>query len=81
VEGCPEATQVDRIHRVRGGGIQWCEQRIVVGAAGLILRTTDGGASWSRIASPTDTSRTSAVFANPSSGWIVGTRGTIRKLN
>jgi hypothetical protein len=47
------------------------------GRWGTILRTTDGGATWTRQVSGTDYTLTSISFADPVHGWAVGDGGTI----
>lgn len=46
------------------------------GSAGL-LRTTNGGASWTRITIPASNTLTSLHFADAQNGWVVGYDGTI----
>jgi len=46
----------------------------VVGIAGLILYTVDGGNTWSRLASPDPGWLRSIVFAPDGTGYIVGER-------
>jgi len=50
---------------------------VVTGGAGTILRTTDAGASWTRVLSGTRVGLTSVAFADPDRGLIVGHRGVI----
>jgi len=50
-----------------------------VGNAGVIRKTTDGGASWISQASGTSNTLFSVCFANDQVGWVVGQNGTIRK--
>jgi hypothetical protein len=44
---------------------------------GLILRTTDGGASWTRQSSPTGGGLTGVSFVDANTGWAVGGGGAI----
>ncbi|KAA0223566.1 T9SS C-terminal target domain-containing protein [candidate division KSB1 bacterium] len=46
---------------------------------GIILRTTDGGQSWTRQTFDTLSKFSSIVFVNDSTGWITVTRGTLLK--
>ena len=50
-----------------------------VGDDGLILHTRNGGETWTRLNSNTSEALMSVTFANGSSGWVVGTNGTIRR--
>jgi photosystem II stability/assembly factor-like uncharacterized protein len=57
-------------------------QGFAVGAAGTIVRTTNGGSTWTKI-TPTGTAATTAlltsiVFPTPQTGWIAGAGGTLR---
>lgn len=52
---------------------------IVVGNAGAILRTTNGGTNWVIQSSGTTMHLFSVYFANQSTGWVVGDLGTILK--
>jgi photosystem II stability/assembly factor-like uncharacterized protein len=47
------------------------------GRWGCILRTEDGGKTWSRQDSGTDYTLTSIHFVDPNNGWAVGDGGTI----
>ncbi len=49
----------------------------VLGANGTILRSTDGGASWTRQASGTTNHLYAASFVNTTTGWVLGANGTI----
>jgi len=53
----------------------------VIGYAGKILETKDGGATWEQIDSGTDKALYSIAFApdNPNVGWIAGQEGLILK--
>jgi photosystem II stability/assembly factor-like uncharacterized protein len=53
------------------------KQAIVVGYAGKILRTDDGGYTWSLVNSGTDKALYSISFPDQSNGWIVGQDGLI----
>lgn len=46
-----------------------------VGAYGLIMKSTDGGNSWTKLQSPTDITLNGVLFLNASTGWIVGQYG------
>lgn len=50
-----------------------------VGEEGLILHTIDGGIKWSRSPSPT-THNLQDIFFSKKSGWIVGEKGTMLKI-
>lgn len=43
----------------------------------LLMRTSDGGETWSRISLPVKTELYHLDFVNVSTGWIVGDKGTI----
>ena len=47
------------------------------GRFGTILHTTDGGATWSRQASPTRHTLSSIHFTDPKNGWAAGSKGTL----
>jgi len=49
----------------------------VVGAAGTILRTTDGGATWTPQTSGTTNSLRGLSFVNANTGTVVSNYGTI----
>ena len=49
----------------------------VVGAAGTILRTTDGGATWTLQTSGTTNALNAVSFVDAKTGTAVGVRGTI----
>lgn len=49
---------------------------VAVGDRGAILRSTDSGASWEAIKSPSEASLTSVAFSG-AQGWIAGHDGTI----
>lgn len=49
----------------------------IVGSGGLVLRSTDGGLSWSRQTSGTMTQLQRVRFASPSRGWAVGLGATL----
>ena len=51
-----------------------------VGEEGLILHTTDGGTTWRHYASPTS-NNLQDIHLYKKTGWIVGAKGTILKLN
>jgi photosystem II stability/assembly factor-like uncharacterized protein len=49
----------------------------VSGAGGTILRTLDGGSTWTPQSSGTPEDLNAVFFLTPSRGWAVGTNGTI----
>lgn len=49
----------------------------VVGEAGLILKTTDGGATWLAHVSPIQVDFNGVFFTTDNEGWIVGDNGTL----
>ena len=51
------------------------DENMVIGS--LLLRTTDGGESWSRLVIPTKVELIHLDFEGKSHGWIVGDMGTI----
>lgn len=53
------------------------KQTIVIGYAGKILRTDDGGYTWSLVASGTDKALYGISFPDKTNGWIVGQDGLI----
>jgi photosystem II stability/assembly factor-like uncharacterized protein len=48
-----------------------------VGERGIILRSTDEGASWEQLDSPIDVTLTGISFSSEKEGWIVGHESTI----
>ena len=48
-----------------------------VGERGIILRSTDEGASWEQLESPIDVTLTGISFSSDKEGWIVGHESTI----
>jgi uncharacterized protein (TIGR03437 family) len=50
---------------------------VVVGGSGTILRTTDGGATWSRVDSPSTANLNAITFSDAKTGTAVGGLGTI----
>jgi photosystem II stability/assembly factor-like uncharacterized protein len=58
-----------------GAGDVWCAGRAVgaAGARGLLLRSPDGGSTWTATASSTFTSFRDVCFSGRSRGWVVGT--------
>jgi photosystem II stability/assembly factor-like uncharacterized protein len=49
----------------------------VVGDKGTILRTTNAGLTWERVAVETTQNLLSVAFANDKNGWVIGWNGTI----
>ena len=49
----------------------------VVGDGGKILRTFDGGNSWSAVVSGSSATLASVWFTTPTQGWVVGSGGTV----
>ena len=54
---------------------------ISVGYSGTILKTSDGGSTWSIQNSGTTNNLTSVHFIDAQTGWAVGWNGTILKTN
>ena len=52
---------------------------VIVGNAGVILKTTDGGTHWNIKVSGTVENLTKVQFVNATIGYVVGTSGTILK--
>lgn len=52
----------------------------LVGAAGTIFHTTDGGQTWQREKSPTNNDLMTVFFLNSYQGWIGGGRLTVLRL-
>lgn len=48
-----------------------------VGSGGSILRSADGGATWTKVSSGTGKALWAADFADAQTGWVVGDSGTI----
>ena len=48
-----------------------------VGTAGLVLRTTDGGAHWTRLRSGVSESLTGVCFTSATRGWVMGASGAV----
>lgn len=49
-----------------------------VGSGGTILKTTDGGKKWKKVASGTTALLTAVYFQDARHGWVVGANGTVR---
>ena len=49
----------------------------VVGERGTVLRTIDGGATWSKIPVPVRNTLLSVQFVDDDNGWIVGRGGVV----
>jgi len=49
----------------------------IAGDSGIILKTTDSGATWVRQTTPTSLQMRGVAFADSSNGWAVGTSGTV----
>lgn len=56
------------------------KQGWLVGLAGTIMHTNDGGQTWQREKSPTKADLTNIFFLNPHQGWIGGEQLTILRL-
>lgn len=54
---------------------------VVVGGAGTIMRTTDGGQNWTSIPSGTDNDLNRIHFVNNQTAWIMGGKGTLLKTS
>jgi photosystem II stability/assembly factor-like uncharacterized protein len=54
---------------------------IAVGAAGTIIKTTDGGCSWDSKNSGTDEWLFDVFFVDSQTGWVAGKEGIILKTN
>jgi len=52
-----------------------------VGSNGMIIKTTDGGASWVAQASGVTSALTSVDFFDPDNGWVVGPAVILRTTN
>ena len=52
---------------------------VAVGDAGTIVRTTNGGAAWSTVASGTTYNLNGVCFATSTTGWIAGANGVLLK--
>jgi photosystem II stability/assembly factor-like uncharacterized protein len=57
---------------VKGPNNAW-----IVGEKGVILRTSNGGAAWERVAVDTRGDLVNIAFVNDKNGWIVGLGGVI----
>src|SRR5262249_39785097 len=55
------------------------DQVVIVGYAGKILQTKDGGRNWSISPSGTDDALFKVQLVDGKTGWVVGQGGTIRK--
>ena len=53
---------------------------VIVGRAGTILTTTDGGFTWRRAAIRSTRDLFAVVFATPDDAFIVGAAGTVLRL-
>jgi photosystem II stability/assembly factor-like uncharacterized protein len=51
----------------------------IVGNEGIILKTENGGGTWSPLNSGTSNSLLSVCFSDPATGYVVGSNGTILK--
>jgi photosystem II stability/assembly factor-like uncharacterized protein len=54
------------------GVAQAGERLLAIGRRGLILASSDAGASWTQVASPVSADLTSITFSAPKNGWITG---------
>jgi uncharacterized protein (TIGR03437 family) len=54
---------------------------VVVGASGTILRTTNGGATWTWLVSPTSATLNAVMFSDARTGTAVGIAGTILRTD
>ena len=52
---------------------------IAVGSGGKIIKTADGGAMWTTLASGTTSDLSRIVFLNQTTGWIVGSARSLLK--
>lgn len=52
---------------------------VAVGPRGMILRSTDSGASWQQVASPVSADLSSVRFSGPDTVWVVGHDAVILK--
>jgi photosystem II stability/assembly factor-like uncharacterized protein len=52
---------------------------LAVGAKGTILRTSDGGVTWTPVTNSVSSTLWSVEFVNEDEGWAVGRAGTIVK--
>ncbi len=80
----------EKLYRTVDGGTAWQEATfsgtakalhffdatsgVLVGAGGLIARTSDGGVNWTAVTSPTDVDLTALFFADRQTGWAAGHR-------
>jgi photosystem II stability/assembly factor-like uncharacterized protein len=55
------------------------KRALVVGYAGKLLETEDGGVTWNIVETPTDMALYSIEFADEKTGWIVGQESVILK--
>lgn len=62
-------------------GIAWADDRIgwAVGEVGTILKTTDGGATWTSQASGTESLLLSVASVDANVVWVAGARGLVLK--
>ncbi|MCG3145101.1 MAG: Ycf48-like protein [Gammaproteobacteria bacterium] len=51
----------------------------IAGDRGLLLHTTDGGATWESVELSTHANLSRLFFVAPDCGWVVGTSGAIFK--
>jgi photosystem II stability/assembly factor-like uncharacterized protein len=49
----------------------------IAGERGLLLRTTDGGATWTEMALSTHANLQRLFFLSPDRGWVVGAGGAV----
>jgi photosystem II stability/assembly factor-like uncharacterized protein len=70
--GCPPLAYRDRLYDATFVGDK---EAWVAGYPGLILHTTDGGATWNRQCGVTGQALFAVDFADPQHGWIVGRAG------
>jgi photosystem II stability/assembly factor-like uncharacterized protein len=52
---------------------------IAVGAGGMMIKTTDAGATWTTLPSGTSNTLLGIFFINPSTGWIFGSYSLLKK--
>jgi photosystem II stability/assembly factor-like uncharacterized protein len=70
----PTAEPLSDVYCLPNSSTAWA-----VGSAGCILKTVDGGNSWTNLNSGTTEDLTSVRFLDFNTGWVVGSNGTILK--
>ncbi len=67
------------VFEARGVHMVTSQLGYIVGSGGIMLKTTNAGATWSALSTGTNDTLRSVYFVDENIGFIVGAQGTIRK--